>query len=139
MTKIMLLVAEDYNQIKPIQSSCFPSPCGSHSVCNNNVGLVSCSCMPHCLGKPPNCRLECSVNSDCPMHLACNNERCLDPCAGSCGISALCSVHNHVPMCTCPQGFTGDPFTSCRPELTCEMTYLRAMDDSLIIFDFFAI
>lgn len=47
--------------------------------------------------------------------MACMNERCRDPCPGSCGFSALCNIINHTPSCSCPVGYTGDPFTSCRP------------------------
>lgn len=46
---------------------------------------------------------------------ACIREKCTDPCPGSCGISATCIVINHTPICTCPEGYIGDPFTSCRP------------------------
>lgn len=41
------------------------------------------------------------------------NHRCIDPCPGSCGAIALCSIVNHIPVCSCPQGYTGDPFTQC--------------------------
>jgi hypothetical protein len=41
-------------------------------------------------------------------------EKCGDPCPGSCGYNAECNVVNHTPMCTCIQGYTGDPFTECR-------------------------
>lgn len=45
-------------------------------------------------------------------------EKCRDPCPGSCGSNAHCQVFNHIPMCTCPEGYTGDPFLSCyvKPE-----------------------
>lgn len=107
---------EDIPQTQAVQTNpCFPSPCGQYASCNSIGNLPSCACMPHCLGTPPNCRPECTVSSDCPAHLACNNERCRDPCAGSCGLTAYCSVHNHVPVCTCPEGFVGDPFNGCTP------------------------
>lgn len=41
--------------------------------------------------------------------------KCQDPCLGSCGQNANCLVVNHVPMCTCPEKFTGDPFNNCFP------------------------
>lgn len=72
-----------------------------------------CSCIPNYIGKAPNCRPECSSNSECPSNLACFNEKCRDPCPGSCGFSAKCTVVNHTPSCTCLTGYTGDPFTSC--------------------------
>lgn len=39
--------------------------------------------------------------------------KCQDPCAGSCGANAECQVASHVPLCSCGQGFTGDPFRGC--------------------------
>ena len=67
------------------------------------------------MGNPPSCRPECVVNSDCPKNRACLNLKCSDPCRGSCGLSALCTVVNHSPICSCPQQYTGDPFIQCTP------------------------
>lgn len=53
------------------------------------------------------------INAECPGNLACQNERCRDPCPGSCGIHAICVVTNHAPHCTCENGYTGDPFVGC--------------------------
>lgn len=41
------------------------------------------------------------------------NERCADPCPGSCGLNARCHVINHVSICTCNDGYEGDPFSGC--------------------------
>lgn len=95
---------------------CIPSPCGPYSQCKNIGDSPSCSCRPEYTGTPPNCRPECSINSECPSNKACINEKCRDPCPGSCGISALCNVVYHTPACTCPEGYTGDPFTNCYPK-----------------------
>nr|XP_027235378.1 fibropellin-1-like [Penaeus vannamei] len=70
-----------------------------------------CSCLPNFFGSP--CRPECTINPDCPMTLACINYKCVDPCQGSCGINAKCSVVAHNPVCRCPDGLTGDPFSRC--------------------------
>jgi len=50
--------------------------------------------------------------------MACIREKCRDPCPGSCGLNAHCQVLNHIPMCICPEGYSGDPFMSCyiKPE-----------------------
>lgn len=45
--------------------------------------------------------------------MSCSNQKCIEPCRGSCGLRAECKVHNHNPMCYCPNGYTGDPFTQC--------------------------
>ena len=65
------------------------------------------------MGRAPNCRPECTINAECPSNLACQNERCRDPCPGSCGVQATCVVVKHAPVCTCQPGFTGDPFAGC--------------------------
>lgn len=72
-----------------------------------------CSCMPNYINSPPNCRPECVLNSECDSMKACVNQKCIDPCPGTCGLSAKCTVINHSPICSCPSGYTGDPFTRC--------------------------
>lgn len=93
-----------------------PSPCGPNSQCRDIGRSPSCSCLPDYLGSPPNCRPECSINSECSSNLACIKQKCTDPCPGSCGVNADCKVVNHVPSCTCVEGFTGDPFSICHPK-----------------------
>lgn len=95
------------------RDACAPNPCGLYSQCRDVGGYPSCSCSINYQGSPPNCRPECRINSDCSMNLACVNERCRDPCQGSCGVLAICSVHNHISSCICPEGYSGDPFSSC--------------------------
>lgn len=104
-------------QDEPILTNpCVPSPCGPYSECRNYGGYPSCSCLPKYTGSPPNCRPECSINAECPSNKACIKEKCQDPCPGSCGIGSICNVLNHVPICQCSDGFTGDPFVSCYPK-----------------------
>lgn len=91
-----------------------PSPCGPYSECREFNGQAVCTCQPNYVGSPPQCRPECSVNTDCPRDLACLCNKCLDPCPGTCGFQAVCNVFNHVPSCTCLDGYWGDPFTSCQ-------------------------
>jgi hypothetical protein len=92
---------------------CVPSPCGLNSYCRDIGGIPSCTCLPEFLGSPPNCRHECVINTDCSNDKACINMKCQNPCLGSCGLNALCSVIKHVPVCSCPSGYGGDPFTAC--------------------------
>ena len=64
-------------------------------------------------------RPECTTDPECPDHLACIREKCLDPCTTlACGINAECSVSRHRATCTCRRGFIGDPFTVCRERKT---------------------
>lgn len=61
------------------------------------------------------CRPECVLNNECPQNKACIRNKCMDPCPGTCGQNALCEVYNHIPMCRCPQGMSGNAFTQCLP------------------------
>lgn len=78
-------------------------------------GNPACSCLPDYIGAPPSCRPECVLSAECQSHMACISQRCRDPCPGSCGTNAGCHVVNHLPICTCNVGHTGDPFTQCSP------------------------
>lgn len=110
-----LFTAPQNDPIIEVRDPCYPSPCGQYAECRNNNGNPSCSCMPTYIGSPPNCRPECTINQDCISTQACLREKCQDPCPGSCGISATCTVIMHVPTCTCLTGYMGDPFTICNP------------------------
>lgn len=101
-------------QYDPIYiNPCIPSPCGPYSMCKDNGGTPSCSCLAQYIGSPPNCRPECITHSECPSNEACMREKCQDPCPGSCGWGAQCNVINHTPICMCPDGYEGNPFTQC--------------------------
>lgn len=106
--------------VQPVQEQepsnpCVPSPCGPNSICNptpNGESYV-CSCEPTFEGSPPHCRRECTTSDECPSNRACINYKCKDPCPGSCGTNTQCNVRLHSPMCSCDEGYTGDPFTAC--------------------------
>lgn len=93
---------------------CNPSPCGPNSQCRNIDNHAVCSCIQGFISSPPTCRPECIVSSECSATRACVNQKCTDPCLGSCGLGARCEVINHSPICSCSEGQTGDPFQSCR-------------------------
>ena len=93
---------------------CNPSPCGEKAVCSNRNRAAACSCIADHFGDPYlACRPECTINADCPSNKACQSLHCVDPCPGLCGVNAQCRVINHIPTCTCTEGYVGDPFTSC--------------------------
>lgn len=73
-----------------------------------------CSCVPGFTGSPPTCRPECVTSPECSLNQACVNQKCIDPCPGTCGIGAKCQVVNHNPICSCPPQYTGDPFVRCQ-------------------------
>ena len=94
---------------------CDPSPCGPNSRCLiTPQRAAACSCLPGYKGVPPVCKPECVVSSECPQTHACVNQKCVDPCPGTCGINSRCIVVNHNPICSCPAGYVGNPFTSCQ-------------------------
>lgn len=72
-----------------------------------------CSCIEGYVGSPPSCRPECTINADCYLTEACSNQKCRNPCIGTCGVGAKCQVINHKPICSCPPSMTGDPFIRC--------------------------
>lgn len=93
---------------------CNPSPCGANAICKERNGAGSCICLPEYFGDPyTGCRPECVTNSECDRKKACVNNKCRDPCPGTCGQNAECSVINHTPSCTCLPGYTGNPITAC--------------------------
>jgi len=99
-----------------VRDPCSPSPCGPNSLCRAINNQAVCTCQESFVGAPPNCKPECVVNSECPQNKACYKYKCTDPCPGTCGVEANCRVINHNPLCSCPQGKTGDPFSRCFPE-----------------------
>lgn len=105
---------------------CVPTPCGPNSQCRTQNNLAICSCLPSHIGRAPNCRPECTVNSDCPSSSACINQKCQNPCIGSCGSNTECTVASHIPLCTCTHGFIGDPFRGCYEQPQCKNKWLWA-------------
>ena len=98
-----------------IYRPCDPSPCGANTLCKENNGAGSCTCMQNYYGDPHiGCRPECIQNSDCSRHLSCVNTKCVDPCPGACGLNAECTVDNHSPVCYCLNGYTGNPSRMCQ-------------------------
>lgn len=95
---------------------CHPSPCGQYSNCRVLNDRPVCTCLPDSIGQPPYCRPECVASSDCARDKSCVNQKCIDPCAGTCGFNAECRVVNHNPICSCSPLFTGDPFVQCLRE-----------------------
>jgi hypothetical protein len=59
----------------------------------------------------------CVGDADCPPSEACRCSQCVNPCAESnngCAHNALCTVLNHIILCTCPSGHTGDATKDCQ-------------------------
>lgn len=58
---------------------------------------------------------ECESDSACPSDRACINQRCQEPCAitNPCGVAADCRTFDHRPICSCPDGWGGNPQLQC--------------------------
>lgn len=111
-----LTISTNFLILAPIKiNPCSPNPCGPNSQCRTNNFQSVCSCLDGYLSSPPTCRPECISSSECPLNQACSNQKCLNPCQGTCGLRAQCQVVNHNPICTCPNTYTGDPFVRCSP------------------------
>lgn len=103
-------------EFEPIQSDpC--SACGINAVCDvQPEDHAMCSCPEEYIGDPyVECRPECITNVDCPADRTCLRNKCIDPCIGTCGKDAECSVNNHAVVCFCPKESTGNPFVACVP------------------------
>ncbi|TRY80939.1 hypothetical protein TCAL_04725 [Tigriopus californicus] len=104
------------------RSGCLADPCSIDQICHQNAectnqgGQPVCSCAPGYVGDGfHDCfRGNCLSNDDCGSQEACQEYQCVDPCASACGSGAECEVNNHVAICRCPRGLTGDPFQNCR-------------------------
>ena len=59
----------------------------------------------------------CSSNDDCQQDKACFSGHCKNPCVmtEACGLNADCRAINHIPHCSCPQSYSGDPAVRCSP------------------------
>lgn len=91
-----------------------------NAICREQNNAGSCTCLPDHIGDPYiGCRPECVMNSECPKNRACINNKCKDPCPGTCGINAECYVINHSPSCSCIAGYTGNPLQTCHEILRC--------------------
>lgn len=100
---------------------CHPSPCGPNSICKPHNYDAVCSCLPNYIGRAPNCRPECTMDSDCPTSLACICDRCQNPCDGTCAANAHCTVLYHRAHCVCNEDYIGDPYSGCSRVVLCKI------------------
>jgi len=65
----------------------------------------------------------CTSNDDCPDYSACENGKCINPCAehDPCARLASCRVNRHEAVCTCPDGYIGSPDVDCRLRKYCHL------------------
>lgn len=120
-----------------------PNICGDRATCINTPGSHRCQCEAGLIGTPPRvpCKAPCE-DVKCGEHSFCRAEGneaycvcdegwtydpkdvslgCVDinECdeshgpAGLCGINAICSNRENGFDCSCPAGFSGDPYKKC--------------------------
>lgn len=119
--KNFILISTYFYLEQIIIQPCKPSPCGPNSQCREVNNQAICSCIASYVGSPPSCRPECTINAECYLTEACSNQKCINPCIGTCGVGAKCQVINHNPICSCPLSMTGDPFVRCH--IICKLIY----------------
>ncbi|KAK8779987.1 hypothetical protein V5799_018672, partial [Amblyomma americanum] len=128
---------------------CAQNPCAIGSLCYNSPGSYRCECPKGYTGNAyQSCErdivgVECATYHDCTANAECVNNFCqckkgyqvspnqkecidVDECgvhhgpSGLCGQGALCSNTPGSYRCSCPPGFTGDPFRFCEDVNECD-------------------
>lgn len=94
---------------------CQSHSCGPNARCEQVHNSPQCSCLTGMIGVAPSCRPECISASDCPAKRGCVNQKCIDPCPGTCGPNSDCRVIDHSPVCSCKPGFIGNAYQNCQP------------------------
>ena len=63
----------------------------------------------------PPVEFGCTSDNDCPDYTACQNRKCINPCAERrvCAPNAICTVTRHKAVCACPDGYIGTPEVTC--------------------------
>ncbi len=63
---------------------------------------------------------RCTSDYQCAGHLTCKNRECKNPCDyKECASNAYCSSRNHLAICSCKIGFTGNALVECSREERC--------------------
>ncbi|PNF25788.1 hypothetical protein B7P43_G12126 [Cryptotermes secundus] len=94
-----------------------PDACGRNAECLPTAHTALCRCPAQTRGdaKVECVQLECADSNDCTPSKACIDSRCVDPCSlpNVCGQNAHCLPLNHVGVCSCYSGYTGNPQLGC--------------------------
>lgn len=96
------------------------NPCGPNAECFAQGNSAQCTCVSGYRGNPyERCHVVgCRSNNDCPDDRSCINAQCINPCVYEhpCASDAQCRIKNHVALCRCPPGMSGNPYTFCQEE-----------------------
>eukprot|EP00121_Abeoforma_whisleri_P005603 Awhi_evm1s5082 len=120
--------------------SCRTCDFGYNDGCNDckcdKEGNSQCTERKCIIHTTPFCTFECTSDSMCDGDQACISNERVDPCADSpCGTGATCEVINHRPVCSCPSGFSGNPFTRCLDIDECEDPSKSNCDENAVCFN----
>jgi hypothetical protein len=120
-------------------NECLTDPCGTGAICENTFGSFNCKCPFGTTGDPwSSCigekSMQCLHDDDCELFEYCLDNSCLckkgflrnlnnqcediNECLISnknvCGYNAFCKNFPGSYECSCPDGFTGNPFIECK-------------------------
>lgn len=97
--------------------------CGINAECMPVEHKASCRCPLRTKeDHNHNCLpIECINANDCSDDKTCLNSTCINPCKlpNICGNKAYCLPSNHLGICICEAGTTGDPHLGCLPFQYC--------------------
>lgn len=93
----------------------YNGPCGRGAICEVVAHVASCRCPPGTQGDPRRACVSavCQYNDDCNDNQICDrlNRVCQPACSDtSCAPGAICTAKLHQPICSCPPGYSGDPY-----------------------------
>lgn len=99
---------------------CDSVQCGSNSKCVKKNGIGFCKCLPNFIGNPyEGCTVsakfeqKCFQHTDCLSNQTCIQNKCINPCPDFCPENAECKINDHILLCTCKTGYTGDNYNFC--------------------------
>lgn len=112
----------------------YNAACASSARCRAVAHRSQCYCPPGTQGNPLEAcvTVGCQSNDDCAQDEACDavNRVCRQVCTpGVCAPEAFCEGRNHLPICTCRTGTTGDPYVRCREEPRQPITPTRECEE----------
>lgn len=105
------------------RNPCEDDVCGTNALCTAINHAAVCECTQNSRGDPyKECiKIECEDKDDCATTKTCVDAKCIEPCSlpNVCGKDAKCTTENHLAVCLCPAGTTGDPQLGCVPIQYC--------------------
>lgn len=104
------------------------NPCAANAECYGSNHRAACKCPSGYSGNPfDRCeRVECHIDTDCPLDRTCIENHCVNPCSSianpPCAHNAICLARNHGASCVCPDHLPeGDPLSYCEELAECKI------------------